>query len=369
MVKGSAGRYMKKILFNGSIFVTKRKDGIPRFAEELLKEFDVISKDLDAELVTPVEIAFPLKNIKINLFRPEFFAKNHLCAEIWRQILFVNYANSLDCIVVDLGMMLPFGRNDICAIYDCLPEMYPNNYKRSLIYNLGYRIRMLQRRNAILHSKLIVADSEDAKKQIIHYYHPDPDKIHVIYGAWQHFLPVKEDYGIFETYPQLKKNRFFFSLGSRFLHKNNAWIISAARQNPNDLFVVTGYNDVSSYSKGIMEQSPENVLFTGYLSDGEIKALMASCRAFIQPSFTEGFGMPPMEALSAGAEIIVSDASCLPEIYQEAAHYIDPYDYDNIDMDAILAKPAGDGKSLLKQYSWKKSAERLLDCIRLLDKK
>ena len=359
---------MKKLLFNGSIFVTKRKDGIPRFSEEIMKEFDLLCADIDAELVTPVKIDFPLKNIRVNVFHPDFFSKNHLYAEIWRQILFVNYANSMDCIVVDLGMMLPFRRNDICAIYDCIPEMYPGNYKRSFIYNLGYKVRMLQRRNAILNSKLIVTDSEDAKKQIVHYYHPDPDKIHVVYGAWQHFRSVARDDSVFDKYPILREKEFFFSLGSRFQHKNNDWIFAAAKQNQDFLFVVTGYNDVSCYSQAIVEQRPENVIFTGYLSDGEIKTLMSECRAFIHPSLTEGFGMPPLEALSCGAEIIVSDASCLPEIYKDSAHYIRPDDYENINMDRILSQPVGDPSLTLSRYSWKKSALKLMDCIRILNR-
>ena len=77
---------------------------------------------------------------------------------------------------------------------------------------------------------------------------------------------------------------------------------------------------------------------TGALSDEEIKALMRHCKASIQPSFYEGFGIPPMEAMSVGADCIVSNASSLPEVYKNSVWYIDPHDYDSIDLDKIMAQ-------------------------------
>ena len=87
---------------------------------------------------------------------------------------------------------------------------------------------------------------------------------------------------------------------------------------------------------------------------------MAHCKAFIQPSLSEGFGMPPLEAVSAGArDIIVSNVTALPEVYGECAHYIDPTKYENIDMDEILATEVRDPSVLLEKYSWEKSAKQI----------
>lgn len=106
---------------------------------------------------------------------------------------------------------------------------------------------------------------------------------------------------------------------------------------PQYFFVVTGAKQVvtdTSFEGDI----PENMVFTGYLSDEEIKALMRHCKASIQPSFYEGFGIPPMEAMSVGADCIVSNASSLPEVYKNSVWYIDPHDYDSIDLDKIMAQ-------------------------------
>nr|MCR5404394.1 glycosyltransferase [Butyrivibrio sp.] len=101
----------------------------------------------------------------------------------------------------------------------------------------------------------------------------------------------------------------------------------------------------------------------GYLSDSYVKTLMKYCKAFIQPSLSEGFGIPPLEALSVGAEIIVSNATCLPEIYGNTAHYIDPLDYDNIDLEAILSTPVEKPDAILEKFSWDHAAQSLASIV------
>ena len=61
----------------------------------------------------------------------------------------------------------------------------------------------------------------------------------------------------------------------------------------------------------------------GIWEDEEVKALMKNCKAFVFPSYYEGFGIPPLEAMSVGARIIVAKSASLPEIYGDAAVYID----------------------------------------------
>ena len=72
-----------------------------------------------------------------------------------------------------------------------------------------------------------------------------------------------------------------------------------------------------------------------------------------------------MEALSQGAQVICSNAACLPEVYGNSVHYIDPYD-SNVDLDAILACPVDRAEIVLNKYSWEKSARTL---YALLNKK
>ena len=95
---------------------------------------------------------------------------------------------------------------------------------------------------------------------------------------------------------------------------------------------------------------------------------MQNCRAFLHPAVFEGFGIPPLEALSQGVPIAVARASCLPELYGDTAHYFDPYDYD-VDLDALLAEPVASPEKILQKYSWDKTAafwlQELKRCARL----
>ena len=107
-----------------------------------------------------------------------------------------------------------------------------------------------------------------------------------------------------------------------------------------------------------------NIVFLGYVSDGEVKALMKNCAAFVFPSYYEGFGIPPLEALSTGAKIIVSDSASLPEIYGDTAAYINPYNTDCSLLELsekTVSKEAVE--RVLKKYTYRNAAERLYEIL------
>jgi glycosyltransferase involved in cell wall biosynthesis len=82
---------------------------------------------------------------------------------------------------------------------------------------------------------------------------------------------------------------------------------------------------------------------------------MENCKAFILPSYYEGFGLTPLEALSCGAPIIIARAASLPEIYGKTAHYIDPAD-TNVNLDELLKEPVEKPDHLLQKYSYDTAA-------------
>jgi glycosyltransferase involved in cell wall biosynthesis len=138
--------------------------------------------------------------------------------------------------------------------------------------------------------------------------------------------------------------------------------MEVAKRNPQLQFVVTG--KAEGFTKlGVDKLKTSNIHFTGYLTDGEIKALMQNCRAFIHPAIYEGFGIPPLEAMSCGADLIISTATCLPEIYENSAHYIDPYDYD-VDLEKLLAEPISPASDILDKFSWEREAEKLYKILK-----
>lgn len=99
-------------------------------------------------------------------------------------------------------------------------------------------------------------------------------------------------------------------------------------------------------------------------TDQQVKALYKSALCFVMPSKLEGFGLPGLEAMTAGVPVISAKASCLPEIYGEAALYFDPSDVSElISKIKLLQSDPKIRKSLItkgfiqiKKYSWSKMA-------------
>ncbi|MBP6686297.1 MAG: glycosyltransferase family 4 protein, partial [Lacibacter sp.] len=116
-----------------------------------------------------------------------------------------------------------------------------------------------------------------------------------------------------------------------------------------------------------------DVVLTGYLDKKELAALVASAYALIYPSFFEGFGVPPLEALQCGVPAIVSNNSAMPEIGADAYLYIEPENPGDIAEkmmliykdEALRSRLIENGKKRLSLFSWDTAAEKMWTCIEL----
>jgi glycosyltransferase involved in cell wall biosynthesis len=112
----------------------------------------------------------------------------------------------------------------------------------------------------------------------------------------------------------------------------------------------------------------KNIVFTDFIPNSQRDWLYQHAEAYIFPSLTEGFGLPGLEAMGYGAPVISSDATCLPEVYGDAAQYFNPLDIDNIatSIDTVISDEtlqkelARKGYFKIKEYSWKRMAEQTL---------
>jgi glycosyltransferase involved in cell wall biosynthesis len=94
--------------------------------------------------------------------------------------------------------------------------------------------------------------------------------------------------------------------------------------------------------------------------------------AYIFPSLSEGFGLPGLEAMTHGAPVVSSNATCLPEIYGDAAHYFDPLSVEAmviaisevLNDKALRQKLITAGQMQVNKYSWQRMAEQTLDVYR-----
>lgn len=352
---------MKKIIFNGMSIFNPGMFGIKRNTLELLKELDkIIAKD-EVSIIVPAGtgVNVDFRNIRITEVNNKLCYCNNritrkLCKLKWLYYDANKEKKKENAVLVDSMLEFPVGA-DVIMIYDCIPELFPDcfNSVGGIIYR--YRIKYKQLR-AIRECKLLITDSFSASSDINKIYHTSSDIMRVVPCGWEHFITLGEnDLRINEL--KLKPYEYFFSLGNKLKHKNLKWVIEAAKQNPDELFVVSGNRDKS------FTDISNNVIFTGFLEDEEIKAFMKNCKAFILPSFYEGFGIPPLEAMSVGADCIIANTGSLPEVYRNSVWYIDPYNYDSIDMKSIMNRTKEPNELILREYSWKKSASMFLDVI------
>lgn len=356
---------MKKAwLFNGGTLIGKELYGVQRYTYEILLELDKLVEPGKVKLLVPCEPnkKMEFSNIEVvclNCNQGKKWSKFY-----WNHFVFPQYVSKEKGLGIDLLLALPLWGCDVVAIHDCIVELFPENAK-TIREKIGRMFYLFRAASAIKRAKLVLTVSESSRNDIERLHNCSQEKIRIVANSWEHFKRILPDYNIIDKL-KLDDRAYFFSLGSRYFHKNFRWIREAAIQNPQYLFVITGTENLNS-SDRFIDMSIENIIYTGYLSDEEVKALMMKCKAFIQPSLYEGFGIPPMEAMSVGAKCIVADTSSLPEIYNKSVWYINPLNYNDIDIDAIMGEDIHDNQEVLERFSWRQSAEKLMVYLNEID--
>lgn len=336
-----------KIIINGR-FLLHRITGVERYAREVLLELDKIISAGELELAIPPETQdIPeYKNIVITKVGK---LKNRL----WEHISFPVYVWKKKALSLNLCNVAPFSSPGIVCIHDMKIKAHPEYFSKKFLlwYNLLFY-------NAIKRAKKIITVSEFSKKEIIKYYHVSSEKIVVIPNAWQHYERVKYDEKTLEK-NNLDKYSYFFAMGSIEPNKNFKWIAETAKNMPNQLFAIAGSINEKVFIDGLSFKLPSNIKLLGYISDEEAKTLMRDCKAFLFPSYYEGFGIPPLEAMSAGCNnIAVSDTEVMHEIFENTVTYLDiEKSVDKLTFSYV------EHKEILKKYSWMESAKRIHNLI------
>jgi glycosyltransferase involved in cell wall biosynthesis len=340
-----------KFLVNG-LFLSQKTTGVHRFARELLSELDSLVNKGDIAVVIPLGTSdLPeYKNIG-------FIESGKHRGYLWEQLDFPRTVSTHKCVSINLCNSEPLLKPGIMTIHDAAYKTHPEYFK-TLHGRLSVLWHRLVYKQAARSKYPIITVSYFSKYTLIDTYKIDPKRISVIGNGWQHILKFTPDETILKK-NNLEPRKFFFTLGNINYNKNTIWVVKYAKQHPNDTFVLSGIRRKNS---NVDIDDVPNVKWLGYLSDEEIAALYKTCKAFIFPSIHEGFGIPPMEAMSFGTPIVVANTSCLPEIFKGCAHYIDPYDTD-VNLDEILKEKVEPYEDVLERYGWKISAQMLYNLI------
>jgi glycosyltransferase involved in cell wall biosynthesis len=217
-------------------------------------------------------------------------------------------------------------------------------------------------------SLAIFTPSNYVKEDIVNYTHIKPDKVTVTYESADKIQDKPE------VVPALKGKRYIMYIGKPFPHKNLQRLIAAFNiiktTDPDLVLVLAGKKDVlySRVEEDVKTKGVDNIVFTGFVSEGQLRWLYENCQAYVFPSVSEGFGLPGLEAMIHGAPVVSSNYTCLPEVYGEAAEYFDSMDVN--DMASAIRKVINDetlrkklidaGYKQVAKYSWERMTRQTL---------
>ena len=281
---------MDKIWAVDGLFYAQRLSGIQRYSAELLRALDELIGQGRVEVVLPPDAPVPeFHNIKAVRFGSR-------TGILWEQLDYPRYLKQYKreglctCNVIPLA-----GFHGMAVVHDVCYRARPDFYRdaRGRASALWHR---LQYRAIAAKADTIVTVSAFSRSEL-----------------------VQADEGIFEKQPRLRRGDYYFSMANLLKNKNFPWVLAAARRKPEAVFAIAGGGSLQSLPGAGLP----NVVYLGYVSDGEAKALMAHCKAFLFPTLYEGFGIPPLEAIACGAPAVcVSDTPCMREVYGDNAAYI-----------------------------------------------
>ena len=269
------------------------------------------------------------------------------------------------------------GCKKIITFHDLSFERYPQFF--SWRKRLWQKFLMEARREAEEADK-IIAVSQSTKDDLINLYGIESKKIKVIYsGVGKQFRPIKKR----SATPKLKKKynlpgEFILYFGTIEPRKNLIGLIKAfelLRDKHSIKLVVAGtkgwlYQDI--FKAAQESKYSQDIIFTGFIEEADKPALYNLAQLFVYPSFFEGFGFPPLEAMACGLSTIVSHTSSLPEVVGQGALMIDPYNIDELAwaMETALTDSnlreqlIKKGIEQAKKFSWPKCARETLKIIR-----
>jgi len=287
----------------------------------------------------------------------------------------------------------------VTTFHDLSFEMYPEFYSAGKSY---WHFSVNPKKQAEKADR-IIAVSQSTKDDLVKFYGIESSKIKVIYsGVDDESKIVDSELRILEVRKKYNlPEKYILYLGTLEPRKNIIGLIKAfelfkKRNPPSPLFQrgscvpslskgvrgISGVKLVIAGSKGWLYKDifkvanssfvKDDIIFAGFINDQDKPILYNSAELFVYPSFYEGFGFPPLEAMLCGVPVITSNFSSLPEAVGDAAVMVDPYNLDELAeaMQMVLADDKlrniliQKGFERVKKFNWKKCAEETLEVLK-----
>lgn len=351
---------MRRVIINGK-FQGAPQTGVQRVSHALTSELingatGSLGEQLDVVVAAPAGIE--------NIY-PSHEKKSVLKGAAWEQLELPIIAGK--DLLLNLSNVAPIIRSgDIVMVHDAQAFISPKSYN-PVFRNYYQTIQPLISRRA---SRVLTVSNYAA--QCLNDVGIAPiEKIDVLHNGVDHVLQIKSDDNILDKL-RIRGRPYFAALGSVQHHKNIKTIAAAFNSMPkNDaLLVLIGSAKEANYRASGIEIG-ENILLAGRLSDEEMKSVVAHAQAFLFPSLTEGFGLPPLEAMLLGTPSIVAPCGAMPELCDGHAMFCEAENVEawaqainNLLADSELrAHYSKLGIERAKRYTWTAAGNRLAEIL------
>lgn len=335
--------------------------GIGTYLTNLVPEVARLLPDVAFRVVGPREVWRPLLEDLPNAVPHHCTTGIYTVREQW-DVLAGTAAESALLWVPHFNVPLFTPRPLVVTVHDTLPLSLPE-------YAAGVRKQLYARmmfRAIKRKAEGVLTVSSFTSRELERHLGPFAQEIHVtplgVSPAWRE---VPEE-------PSPHPRPFFLFLGNVKPHKNVSGLLEAFRElvatgSGSDLVIVgkrEGFR--SPEAKPDLAGLEERVRFTGFVSDEELRRFTRHALALVFPSFYEGFGLPPLEAMTCGTPTLVSDRASLPEVCGDASLYCDPSDPHSIadgmrrlEHDPQLRTDLAErGRLHANGFTWRACAER-----------
>jgi glycosyltransferase involved in cell wall biosynthesis len=352
---------------NGRFLVAQRT-GVQRSAYKLFlslveqgRDFNFVLFTSGDECNSPDWVHPNVRTVACNL-NPQRIFRNHL----WEQFVLPKLARQYEVELLhnpaNLAPVLFKGKN-IVNIHDVCFLVEPSWFSPTFRLTYSFLVPRIARKAA-----LVITNSNNSKNDILEYLNVGPGKVRFTYWAVE---PLFFRY----NRPYTQRDDQILFVGSLEPRKNLAGLIAAfnlfRRRNPHRktrLAVVGCENPLFADINYELGEFGADISFLGYIDDTELARLYGNSKALIYPSFYEGFGFPPLEAMAAGTPVVTSWSSSLPEVFGDSAIIVDPTDHGQIaektalilNNPQIAASYIEKGLARAQSLSWERVARHTL---------
>lgn len=246
-----------------------------------------------------------------------------------------------------------------------------NSDKNYLVFKLKQIVGRILFKKVANDSQAIITPTEYTKQDLLNFVKIDPNKITVTYeGADIGIYPIKS--------MKLPFKRFILNVGRHSDYKNNVRLAEAhqtlLKKHPDLGLIFVNRPDEATLNneKLFKQRGYKNIYFSGEISKGTRDYLYTKATVYATISLNEGFGLTGLEAMGFGLPVVSSNATCLPEVYNNGAIYCDPLDTDDIaeKLDTVLSDTKL-RQSLIKRgrarhatFSWERMTQQTLEAYR-----